>query len=78
MVSATFATNLTVAESAPYSKVQHDFLDRDGRMGAMANEADQTQCQAELEAFKFGHFGTDADRLLPKLSRAAAAAASHQ
>ena len=51
-------------------------------MGAKANEADQshqTQCQAELEAFKFGHFGTDADRFLPKLSTmAAAAAASHQ
>jgi hypothetical protein len=46
-------------------------------MGAEANEADQTQCQAGLDAFKFGHFGTDADRLLPKLSRAAAAAASH-
>lgn len=38
-------------------------------MGAMANEADQTRCQAELEAFRFGHFklGTDADRFLPKV-----------
>ena len=76
-------TNLTAAESAPYSKVQHDFWTemagwaqwrtRQIRPGARRH--------LKLEAFRFGHFklGTDADRFLPKLSTAAAAAAAgHQ